>query len=267
MFGLTAEHLLTTRHPASRHARIELAHFIVPALLFCACLCSAADSAWQYGRIVDVRKSVNSHTKAWVVNTPITDEVTVYTIWVHLQNSVLAGTYELSPEFAAPPPEWTTKYPVKVQVQGDTMYLRGPTAEVKLHVIQRKAARAMLPFTADEKKHLAEMDDPGPRESMIGFSKPSGSTEKHSASSPPANETSAPAPLPSSAGTVSVRSTPYLAEVFVDGESMGYTPAKINLPPGKHTFRIEKSGYKPWTKELTLTVGSELTLDATLEKK
>jgi len=66
---------------------------------------------------------------------------------------------------------------------------------------------------------------------------------------------------------VNVRSTPYLSEVFVDGNSMGYTPAKITLPPGKYMFRVEKQGYKPWTKEMTIAVGSELTLDASLEKK
>jgi len=66
---------------------------------------------------------------------------------------------------------------------------------------------------------------------------------------------------------VTVRSTPYLSEVFVDGESMGYTPAKIALLPGKHTFRVEKPGYKSWTKEMTITVGSELTLDATLDRR
>jgi hypothetical protein len=64
-----------------------------------------------------------------------------------------------------------------------------------------------------------------------------------------------------------VRSTPFLSEVFVDGDSMGYTPAKIALLPGKHGFRVEKAGYRPWTKEMTITGGSELTLDATLEKK
>jgi hypothetical protein len=57
---------------------------------------------------------------------------------------------------------------------------------------------------------------------------------------------------------------PYLAEVFVDGEKVGYTPAKLKLPPGKHALRCEKRGYKPWTKDVTVTADSELTLDATL---
>ncbi len=77
----------------------------------------------------------------------------------------------------------------------------------------------------------------------------------------------APVALPPTMGTVQVRSTPYLSEVFVDGDSMGYTPAKVSLPPGKHAFRVEKAGYKAWTKEIVITVGSELTLDASLEKK
>ena len=37
---------------------------------------------------------------------------------------------------------------------------------------------------------------------------------------------------------------------------MGYTPAKVSLPAGKHSFRVEKSGYKVWAKEITITVGS-----------
>lgn len=242
---------------------MKSSRLLVCTFLFAAC--AFATSSWQYGRIIQIQKSVNSRTKAWVVNTPITDEVTVYTIWVHLENSVLTGTYELVPEDSAPPPEWTTKYAVQVQVQGDTMYVRGPTAQVRLHITKRQAAAEMLPLTKEEKKTLADLDGQL-QESMIGFSKES-RTETQSAK--PAEPAAVPPPASNLAnsGTIMVRSTPYLSEVFVDGNSMGYTPAKINLPPGKHTFRVEKAGYKPWMKDLTLTVGSELTLDATLEKR
>jgi hypothetical protein len=117
----------------------------------------------------------------------------------------------------------------------------------------------MEPITAEEKKRLAELDAP---QSMIGFSKPGENRTTTPEPTPPP-----PAPPPPSTGSVMVRSTPFLSEVFVDGDSMGYTPAKIALGPGKHTFRVEKPGYTPWTKAMTITVGSELTLDATLEKK
>jgi len=66
---------------------------------------------------------------------------------------------------------------------------------------------------------------------------------------------------------VSVASTPYLAEVYIDNDSMGYTPAKIRLAPGKHIVRLEKAGYKTWSKEVNVTEGSELTMDATMDKK
>jgi hypothetical protein len=98
---------------------------------------------------------------------------------------------------------------------------------------------------------------------MIGFSK---AAESKAVAPEPAPQPP-PAPAAPSTGTVTVRSTPFLSEVFVDGDSMGYTPAKIALGPGKHTFRVDKPGYSPWTKVVTITVGSELTLDATLGKR
>ena len=105
--------------------------------------------------------------------------------------------------------------------------------------------------------------------SMIGFDEKADAPEKPAAAAAPAPAPAEPAPPPAPeppTGVVSISSVPYLAEVFVDGESMGYTPAKLKLAPGKHSFRCEKAGYKPWTKDITVTQGSELTLDATLNR-
>ena len=233
--------------------------------LVLACLpLVAADSPWQYGRIADVSKSVTVKTRAWVVNTPITEDEITYTISVHWQDKIIVGTYELTPEESAPPEEWTTNYPVKVQLAGDRIYLRAPTGELRLHVVRRKNARMMAPLTAEEKKGLEQVE--APAGSLVGFAEDAktagGAAAKSSESAP-----QAAAALRPTMGTVQVRSTPYLSEVFVDGDSMGYTPAKVSLPPGKHVFRVEKAGYKGWSKEIMITVGSELTLDASLEKK
>jgi hypothetical protein len=241
------------------------AAFVFFGLVLCA-VAAGAQTPWQYARIVDVRKSVETKTKAWVVNTPITEDVVTYTVSVHLQDKIVTGTFELTPEEAPPPQEWTTNYPVKVQSAADRLYVRGPTGELTLHVVRRKAGKLMVPLTTDEKKQLEQME--APPGSMVGFSQDKaagGNTARPAENDPP--PAPAPAPLPPTMGLVMVRSTPYLSEVFVDGESMGYTPAKVSLPPGKHTFRVEKSGYKAWAKEITITVGSELTLDASLEKK
>lgn len=230
--------------------------------LLVACIPLVAADTWQYGRIGDVHKSVSTKTKAWVVNTPINEDQTSFTISVHVADKLLVGNYELTPEESAPPQEWTTNYPVKVQVQGETLYLRSPMGDVRLHIVQRKTAKLMAPLTADEKKRLEQME--APPQSLVGFSESSSKAADEKAApvaAPP------PAPAPANVGTVTVRSTPYLSEVFVDGDSMGYTPAKINLAPGKHAFRVEKAGYKAWSKEMMVTVGSELTLDASLERK
>jgi hypothetical protein len=225
----------------------------------------AQNSGWVYGRISDVHKSVNTKTKAWVVNTPITEDEITYTISVQVRDKVVTGTYELTSEESAPPQEWTTNYPVKIQLIGDRLHVRAPTGDLSLHVIRRKIGKPMTPLTADEKKGLEQMEAPAAG-SLVGFSEDKATA---SAAARPAESAPAPAPvaLPATMGVVNVRSTPYLSEVFVDGDSMGYTPAKVSLPPGKHSFRVEKSGYKVWAKEITITVGSELTLDASLEKK
>ena len=234
--------------------------FVIVALLLYGFRLCAADS-WLYGRISDVQKSVNTKTRAWIVNTPINEDEVTYIVSVHVGDRLVIGYYQPTSEEAPPPPEWTTNYPVKVLISGDLMSVRGPTGEAQLHITKRKPSKPVLPLTADEKKGLDQID--APAKSMIGFTQDS----KSDASNQAPREPTPPAPVqPANVGTVTVSSTPYLSEVFVDGDSMGYTPAKINLPPGKHTFRVEKAGYKTWTKEMTITVGSELTLDANLER-
>jgi hypothetical protein len=223
---------------------------------------AAGDSRWQYGRIESVKKSVTTATKGWVVNTPLEDEHTRYTISVHVQDRIVVGNYEVSSTQLDPPAEWTSGSVVMLQVSGDSVSLRSGTSNLRLKITQRKTAGPMQPITAEEKKALSELE--AEPESMIGFSK--SRSEENKAPMPESTAASPPPPV-AATGSVMVRSTPYLSEVFVDGDSMGYTPAKIALGPGKHSFRVEKSGYTAWTKVMTITVGSELTLDATLLRK
>jgi hypothetical protein len=231
---------------------------------------AGADSA-QYGRIAEIKKSTSNYTKTWLATTPVREDVTTYTISVQVGNSLLVGTYNISEQQREPPPDWVKGYAVRVQASADSLNLRSVTGQLHLHLKQRKTGRPMDPLTAEEKKRLDELD--APLQSLIGFSSDASSNAKSgsakvAAQPVPEPAPQAPPPPPSSpTETVTVRSTPYLSEVFVDGSSMGYTPAKIALAPGKHTFRVEKPGYKTWTKEMMITVGPEVTLDATLAKK
>jgi len=229
----------------------------------------AANPGWQAARIVSVSQSTETKSTVWVVNTPLTEEQTLYVITVHVRDKIVTGSYSPGENHAAPPSDWTKDHPVQAQIVGDYLYLRSsPTDEVRARISKTKPAPPVRPWTPQEidalKASLAAVQDAP--DSMVGFDLP---TPKSTAA-PPTTQAPAPAPVPPpppaepTTGSVSVSSVPYLAEVFVDGDSVGYTPAKLRLAPGKHTFRCEKSGYKPWTKEITITAGSELTLDATL---
>lgn len=66
-------------------------------------------------------------------------------------------------------------------------------------------------------------------------------------------------------GMVMVASTPDGADVVVDDVFLGNTPAKLSLQPGKHVVKLTLAGHKDWTKELTVSAGSSITLSATLE--
>jgi PEGA domain len=238
----------------------------------------AADSSWQDGRIVEVKTTANDRTTAWVVNTAIVKQESVCSISVHFKNRIVRGTYVLGKKQGPPPAEWVKHAPVRLQLAGDTMFLKSPAGEdYQLHVESSKTAPTMDPWTQEETAAQQPVREPQPpAKSLIGFDEPAPTTKPAEpvpvagAPTQPSSEPSTPpaaaAPEPTTA-TVSVRSTPYLADLYVDGENVGYTPAKLKLSPGKHAFRCEKQGYKAWTKEISVTVGSELTLDATLDRK
>jgi hypothetical protein len=68
-------------------------------------------------------------------------------------------------------------------------------------------------------------------------------------------------------GTVQVVSTPDGADVYSDGSFLGNAPSTLKLAPGKHTVRVTSSGYKEWSREITVQAGSDVKLNAALEKQ
>jgi hypothetical protein len=67
-------------------------------------------------------------------------------------------------------------------------------------------------------------------------------------------------------GTVNVTSNPDGAEVYADGQFVGSCPAVLKLKPGKHTVSVKLSGYRDWSREISVEPGSEVRLAATLEQ-
>lgn len=79
-----------------------------------------------------------------------------------------------------------------------------------------------------------------------------------------------PTPRQSGSGTgdlveVSFDSEPAKADILVDGVFKGTTPQSIPLPPKPLTIRIERTGYKPWTREVTPVPG--MRVQPALEKQ
>ena len=66
-------------------------------------------------------------------------------------------------------------------------------------------------------------------------------------------------------GTITLQSTPFDCEITIDGAYVGYSPATLEITPGKHTLRLVHTGYKEWTTEITLEAGSDVHLNAVLE--
>lgn len=88
-----------------------------------------------------------------------------------------------------------------------------------------------------------------------------------------------PAPTPSAASVQAAppekaekvrcnfSSTPAGAEITLDGKFVGSTPSAISLSPGTHVVVITVPGFAQWKRDLTVLPGSELTVDAILQKE
>lgn len=63
-----------------------------------------------------------------------------------------------------------------------------------------------------------------------------------------------------------IKSTPQGADVAIDGKFVGSTPSTIRLTVGEHTINVEKPGFTPWQRSMTVTAGGAINLEATLEK-
>jgi PEGA domain len=66
--------------------------------------------------------------------------------------------------------------------------------------------------------------------------------------------------------TVKISCGQAVGDIYVDGKFVGSTPSTLKLSPGDHTISVQASGFKNWQRNITLSAGSDVTLNATLEK-
>jgi hypothetical protein len=91
-------------------------------------------------------------------------------------------------------------------------------------------------------------------------------TEEKKESQEQTTETKAASATERAKGAVNVSSNPTGADVSVDGDFVGNSPAALKLAPGKHTITVKMSGYKDWSREISVQAGSDVQLTANLEK-
>ncbi len=72
-------------------------------------------------------------------------------------------------------------------------------------------------------------------------------------------------PVSADSAAVTIKSPLEGAEIEIDGKFVGSTPSTLSLKPGEYKIVIRKSGYKPWERTVTVSGGSSLNIDATLE--
>jgi len=94
---------------------------------------------------------------------------------------------------------------------------------------------------------------------------PSPQPQGPASDNPPAQTETEPGP-PAQPASVVIKSTPPGADINVDGKFMGNTPSTILLDAGEHLVLVDKEGFKPWQRTMTVSPGGSLTIDATLTK-
>lgn len=77
---------------------------------------------------------------------------------------------------------------------------------------------------------------------------------------------SAPPSILPATGKLSIASMPDGADIEVDGNFVGNAPSDVQLPDGEHIITVKKSGFKEWQRKLKISSGSNVHLQAELEK-
>lgn len=88
---------------------------------------------------------------------------------------------------------------------------------------------------------------------------------------PPAGAAQEPATAANAMSTTTttklqVASIPPGADIELDGSFVGNTPSDVQVAEGDHTILVKKTGFKDWERTLKVNAGSDVHLNAELEK-
>jgi hypothetical protein len=69
-----------------------------------------------------------------------------------------------------------------------------------------------------------------------------------------------------STARLTVRSEPSGAEIYVDGKFLGSTPSSLQVAEGNHLISVRSPGFQNWDRDMQLSAGSDINVQATLNK-
>jgi hypothetical protein len=70
----------------------------------------------------------------------------------------------------------------------------------------------------------------------------------------------------SNSAKLQVDSAPTGADIEIDGTFAGNTPSEVQVTDGDHTITVKKLGFKDWERKMKVSSGSNIRLNAALEK-
>jgi hypothetical protein len=69
-----------------------------------------------------------------------------------------------------------------------------------------------------------------------------------------------------SGAKLAVASAPDGGDIEIDGNFVGNTPSEVQVTEGNHTIVVKKAGFKDWERTMKVSAGSNVHLNAALEK-
>ncbi|MEW5976060.1 MAG: PEGA domain-containing protein [Acidobacteriota bacterium] len=63
-----------------------------------------------------------------------------------------------------------------------------------------------------------------------------------------------------------VQSAPEGAEIHLNGQLVGMTPARLSLPPGDYKVVLRKKGFKDYQRDVLILAGSDITVSVEMEQ-
>jgi len=160
--------------------------------------------------------------------------------------------------------------PVRITCAVEAKWSRCVPLEKGVSFDARKEKRGMTVYYVDDngkvRKQLYTLVESG-----AGSPAAAGTPAVPAQTAGAVNKQSVPAPTASASASqetvkCSVSSNPSGAEITLDGRYAGSTPSVLSVGVGAHVVEVSLPGFVRWKRDLTVSSGSELTVNAVLEK-